>query len=157
MICTASRTHKTETTLPLDGRDGRSCVWWGFKKNRARITFWPPPHNSRVNRISRVNRREAIGQLVDVEDTDEEPPVTCPLPDDLPRAYRPFSRAAPPFKSHPCGTLWSIRARSWHLHISRLSPYVCPCVRVYRLPSDTMSLTLADFADARYKCLRCVL
>jgi hypothetical protein len=64
MICTVSRTHKTETTLPLDGRDGRSRVWWGFKKNRARITFWPPPHNSRVNRISRVNRREAVGQLV---------------------------------------------------------------------------------------------
>ena len=39
-----------------------------------------------VDRVNRVNRREALGQLVGTEDTDDEPPVTCPPPDDLPRA-----------------------------------------------------------------------
>jgi len=47
-----------------------------------------------------------------------------------------FARAAPPFKFHPCGTLWSTGARSWHsrLYCACLSSciHVCVCVCVYR-------------------------
>lgn len=77
-----------ETTLPLDGRDGRSRVWWGFKKSRAGIAFWPPPHNSR--RSGEPCRSSERGGQVNCGRCGRrgrtEPPVTRPPPDDLPRA-----------------------------------------------------------------------
>lgn len=148
--------HKTETTLPLDGRDRRSRVWWGFKKSRAGIAFWPPPHNScRSGKPCQSSRgTRSIGRCGG-HGRSATRHLSTPG-QSTPCVTAIFARAAPPFRFHPCGILWSTRARSWHTHVLRLSPLgmrVCTCVLACIGGSLTMPLTLVDFADARYKCL----
>lgn len=137
--------HKTETTLPLDGRDRRSHVWWGFKKSRAGIAFWPPPHNScRSGKPCQSSRgTRSIGRCGG-HGRSATRHLSTPG-QSTPCVTAIFARAAPPFKFHPCGIPWSIRARSWYTRIycaclpSYACTYVCPCM--YRRLSDNATNT----------------
>lgn len=140
-------------TLPLDGRDGRSRVRWGFKKSRAEIAFWSSPHNNccryrkrGYKTVSIVARHSVNWSSEDTKSHHHHHPRHLPTPgQSTPCVTAIFARAAPPFKFYPYGTLWSTGARSWHsrLYCACLSSciHVCVCVCVYRRLSDNTTNT----------------